>query len=157
MKKQPMWALPHIRPTTGQSTRFNCSSRKNREAPIPQSRYHNDNGLFFCAKGALKGRILLKLTNRILSFFLAVMMVISLALPASAQDDNPASLGHSATEGDDSFFLNCTPEQAAELIAFYEFVTRQITRPRLLRAASGATGSVSWASLPAYRQQVHHR
>jgi hypothetical protein len=75
-------------------------------------------------------------------------MVITFALPAVAQDDNSASLGYSTTEDDDNFLLNCTPEQAAELIAFYEFAKAQISRQsnlRLLRSAPGDSGTVSWA------------
>lgn len=59
---------------------------------------------------------------------------------------NPA-LGYSGETATDNgnFFLDCTPEQAARLIAFYEYVAAQIARqsgPQ--RAAPGDTGSVSW-------------
>jgi hypothetical protein len=90
----------------------------------------------------------LKTSNRILSILLAVILVINAAFLAYAQDDNPASLGYSATEENDRFFLDCTPEQAAELIAFYELAKTQISRQsnlRLLRSAPGDSGTVSWA------------
>ena len=47
----------------------------------------------------------------------------------------------------DSFLLDCTPEQAAQLIAFYEYVSAQIARqsgPQLF-AAPGDSGTVTWA------------
>ncbi len=67
--------------------------------------------------------------------------------PESTATDAPAP-GYS-TPGvmrDGDFLLDCTPEQAERLIAFYEYATAQIERkpnPRL-RAAPGDTGTVKW-------------
>ena len=144
--------------------------------------------------------------NRILSIFMAVLMVVTFVLPASAQELNPAhdfldqaggyqdigtdtdffipdnedyfvsspdiedseesksdSLGDdnqtktkkeetesaaakSIAKNSENFVLDCTPEQAAQFIAFYEYATAKIAQqsnPRL-RAAPGDTGGVSW-------------
>jgi hypothetical protein len=59
----------------------------------------------------------MKTSNRLLSILLAMILVITAAFPAYAQDDNQTSLEHSSTGDNDSFFLDCTPEQAEELIA----------------------------------------
>jgi len=64
-----------------------------------------------------------------------------------SEAEEPA-LGQSTPGATDSgnFFLDCTPEQAARLIAFYEYVAARIARqsgPQLF-AAPGDTGSVSW-------------
>jgi uncharacterized surface anchored protein len=67
---------------------------------------------------------------------------------SNVDDDAETSLGYSSAEENGNFLLDCTPEQAAEFIAFYEFVTRQISRQsnrRLLRSAAGDSGTVSWA------------
>ncbi|MDL2232164.1 hypothetical protein LJC63_01105 [Ruminococcaceae bacterium OttesenSCG-928-L11] len=69
----------------------------------------------------------------------------TIATPTNV-DETP-SLGQSAPPQveNGNFYLDCTPEQAAELIAFYEFLHEQIDNP-IFRpfAAPGDSGSVSW-------------
>ncbi|MDL2232060.1 hypothetical protein LJC63_00580 [Ruminococcaceae bacterium OttesenSCG-928-L11] len=67
---------------------------------------------------------------------------------ANSEDHADTPLGTSssgATENGD-FYLNCTPEQAAELIAFYEFVRAQIANQPAFQlfAAPGDGGTVNW-------------
>ena len=49
--------------------------------------------------------------------------------------------------GSDAFVLDCTPEQAARIIAFYEFVKQQIASQPAFQpfAAPGDSGTVSWS------------
>ena len=63
-------------------------------------------------------------------------------------DDADVSLGLSTpgTTESGNFLLDCTPEQAAELIAFYEFVKTQIARQSGIQlfSAPGDSGTVTW-------------
>lgn len=66
---------------------------------------------------------------------------------SGAAEENPA-LGHStpATTDNGNFLLDCTPDQAAEFIAYYEFIKAQISGQPIIRpfSAPGDSGTVTW-------------